>query len=44
MSNDLILENIYEEVMDELLDTETLPMYSEQDIQLEVKRRFLGRQ
>ena len=42
--NELILENIYEEVMDELTDTETLAMYSESDIKQEVMNRFWGRQ
>ena len=42
--NELILENIYEEVMDELTVTETLAMYSESDIKQEVMNRFWGRQ
>tara|TARA_Y100000361_G_scaffold45814_1_gene39648 strand:- start:55 stop:201 length:147 start_codon:yes stop_codon:yes gene_type:complete len=40
LANEILLENIYEEVMTELIETETLPMYSEKDIQLEVYRRF----
>lgn len=44
MSNDLILENIYEDLMDELNDTGTLPLYSDQDIYLEVMNRFWGMQ
>ena len=42
--NELILENIYEEVMDELTVTETLAMYSESDIKQEVMNRFWSRQ
>ena len=40
LQNESLLENIYEEVMTELIETETLPMYSEKDIELEVYRRF----
>ena len=40
LANEILLENIYEEVKTELTETETLPMYSEKDIQLEVYRRF----
>ena len=40
LANEILLENIYEEVMSELIETETLPMYSEKDIELEVYRRF----
>ena len=38
--NQQVLENIYEELMDELTDTGNLPMYSQADIQLEVMNRF----
>ena len=38
--NEQVLENIYEELMDELTDTGNLPMYSQEDIQLEVMNRF----
>ena len=38
--NDLILENIYEEILDELAVTQNLPMYLQDDIQLEVMNRF----
>ena len=38
--NEQVLENIYEELMDELTDTGNLPMYSQADIQLEVMNRF----
>jgi len=41
--NQMILENIYNEVMDELVDVGTLPMYTAQEIQLEVMNRFYGR-
>lgn len=40
--NEQVLENIYDEVMDELTDTGNLPMYSQADIQLEVMNRFHG--
>ena len=40
LANEIILENIYEEVMSELIDTETLAKYSEDDINSEVIRRF----
>ena len=40
--NEQVLENIYEELMDELTDTGNLPMYSQEDIRLEVMNRFLG--
>ena len=39
----MILENIYNEVMDELVDVGTLPMYTAKEIQLEVMNRFYGR-
>ena len=38
--NQQVLENIYEELMDELTVTETLPMYSQEDINREVMNRF----
>ena len=38
--NQQVLENIYEELMDELVQTGNLPMYSQEDIQLEVMNRF----
>ena len=38
--NEQVLENIYEELMDELTDTGNLPMYSQADIRLEVMNRF----
>jgi hypothetical protein len=38
--NDLVLESIYEEVIAEAKETETLPMYSQEDINLEVMNRF----
>ena len=38
--NEQVLENIYEELMDELTVTETLPMYSQDDINREVMNRF----
>ena len=40
LANEILLENIYEEVMSELIDTETLAKYSEDDINSEVIRRF----
>ena len=42
LANEILLENIYEEVMSELIDTETLAKYSEEDIYSEVLRRFEG--
>ena len=42
LANETLLENIYEEVMCELIDTETLAMYSQKDIEFEVNRRFEG--
>jgi len=41
--NEQVLENIYEELMDELTDTGNLPMYSQEDIRLEVMNRFHAR-
>ena len=41
--NQMILENIYEEVMEELVDVGTLPMYTAQEIHSEVMNRFYGR-
>jgi len=40
LQNEIILENIYEELMTELIDTETLAQYSQSDINFEVNRRF----
>jgi hypothetical protein len=40
LQNEIILENIYEELMTELIDTETLAQYSQNDIEFEVNRRF----
>ena len=42
--NELILENIYEELLDELTQTNTLSMYSEDELTQEVYNRFLDRQ
>ena len=38
--NEVLLENIYEELMAELIDTGNLAMMSEDDINFEVNRRF----
>ena len=43
IDNEMVLETIYNEVMDELGDVGTLPMYTAQEIQLEVMNRFYGR-
>ena len=40
LQNEVLLENIYEEVMTELIDTETLAKYTEEMINSEVIRRF----
>ena len=40
LANEVLLENIYEEVMSELIDTETLYLMSKDDIDFEVNRRF----
>ena len=40
LQNEMILETIYEELMDELTLTETLPMYSEREIQEICYQRF----
>ena len=40
LQNEVILENIYEELMAELIDTGNLAMMSEDDINFEVNRRF----
>ena len=40
LANEILLENIYEEVMTELIETETLAKYSQKDIEFEVNRRF----
>ena len=37
LANEVLLENIYEEVMSELIDTETLAKYSEDDINSTIK-------
>ena len=42
--NELILENIYEELLDELTQTNTLSMYSEDELTQEVYNRFFDRQ
>ena len=40
LQNEMILETIYEELMDELTLTETLPMYSEKEIESICYQRF----
>ena len=40
LQNEVLLENIYEELMAELIDTGNLAMMSEDDINFEVNRRF----
>ena len=40
LQNEVLLENIYEELMAELIDTETLYLMSKDDINFEVNRRF----
>ena len=40
LRNEAILETIYEELMEELTLTETLPMYSEREIQEICYQRF----
>ena len=40
LQNEVLLENIYEELMAELIDTETLYLMSKDDIDFEVNRRF----
>ena len=40
LANETLLENIYDEVMEELFDTERLSNYSQDDINSEVIRRF----
>ena len=40
LRNEMILETIYEELMDELTLTETLPMYSEKEIESICYQRF----
>ena len=40
LANETLLENIYDEVMEELFDTERLSNYSQDDINSEVMRRF----
>ena len=40
LRNEVLLENIYEELMEELIDTGNLAMMSEKDIETEVYNRF----
>ena len=40
LNNEALLETIYEELMDELTLTETLPMYSEKEIESICYQRF----
>ena len=40
LANESILENIYDEVLEELFDTGRLSNYSQDDINSEVIRRF----
>ena len=40
LQNEILLENIYEEVMAEATDTGNIHMMSEEDIQTEVWNRF----
>ena len=40
LQNETILETIYEELMEELTLTETLPMYSEKEIEQICYQRF----
>ena len=40
LQNEILLENIYEEVMAEATDTGNIAMMSEEDIQTEVWNRF----
>ena len=40
LQNEMILETIFEELMEELTLTETLPMYSEREIQEICYQRF----
>ena len=40
LANESILENIYDEVMEELFDTGRISNYSQDDINSEVMRRF----
>ena len=40
LANETLLENIYDEVMEELFDTGRLSNYSQYDINSEVMRRF----
>ena len=40
LANETLLENIYDEVLEELFDTERLSNYSQDDINSEVIRRF----
>ena len=40
LANESILENIYDEVLEELFDTGRISNYSQDDINSEVMRRF----
>ena len=40
IQNEMILETIYEELMEELTLTETLPMYSEKEIEALCYQKF----
>ena len=40
LQNEILLENIYEEVIAEATDTGNISMMSESDIEFEVRRRF----
>ena len=40
LRNEAILETIYEEIMEELTLTETLPMYSEKEIEALCYQKF----
>ena len=40
LRNEMILETIYEELMEELTLTETLPLYSEKEIERICYQRF----
>ena len=42
LNNESILETIYEELMEELTLNETLPMYSESEIEAICYERFWG--
>ena len=40
LANETLIETIYDELMTELIETETLAKYTPNDIDLEVNRRF----